>query len=234
MKRNIYILSLIAITLLASCNSKEKEDKVFARVSSSNNPAEMRAYIDQYFEEAPPGHIVKIRKNLRMWEEDSTAYANIKNTKDLATKVSLENEYISKFKESNHKAEISDMLAKDKKALEIQRVKEEKLAKYNKFKENVVDYIFSIGQNISGYYWGSLWAFGAPDDNGNGKGVYGNNIEAEKITYKLADNGDLQVKMGDTTFSINFMGDGIYVGDKYYPRSYAPKDYKDLKKKYFK
>lgn len=53
MKKLLY-LSMLAITILASCNSKEKEDKAFARVSTSNNPQEMRAYLDNYFEEASP------------------------------------------------------------------------------------------------------------------------------------------------------------------------------------
>ena len=39
MKKLLY-LSMLAITILASCNSKEKEDKAFARVSTSNNPQE--------------------------------------------------------------------------------------------------------------------------------------------------------------------------------------------------
>lgn len=94
MKKLLY-LSMLAITILASCNSKEKEDKAFARVSTSNNSQEMRAYLDNYFEEASPEHLVKIRKNLRVWVDDSTAYANICKTKDLATKISLENEYMS-------------------------------------------------------------------------------------------------------------------------------------------
>ena len=55
MKKLLY-LSMLAITILASCNSKEKEDKAFARVSTSNNPQEMRAYLDNYFEEASPEH----------------------------------------------------------------------------------------------------------------------------------------------------------------------------------
>lgn len=97
MKKLLY-LSMLAITILASCNSKEKEDKAFARVSTSNNPQEMRAYLDNYFEEASPEHLVKIRKNLRVWVDDSTAYANICKTKDLATKISLENEYMESSK----------------------------------------------------------------------------------------------------------------------------------------
>ena len=56
MKKLLY-LSMLAITILASCNSKEKEDKAFARVSTSNNPQEMRAYLDNYFEEASPEHL---------------------------------------------------------------------------------------------------------------------------------------------------------------------------------
>ena len=101
MKKLLY-LSMLAITILASCNSKENEDKAFARVSTSNNPQEMRAYLDNYFEEASPEHLVKIRKNLRVWVDDSTAYANICKTKDLATKISLENEYMEKFKDGGN------------------------------------------------------------------------------------------------------------------------------------
>lgn len=139
---------MLAITIMASCNSKEKEDKAFARVSISNDPQEMRAYLDNYFEEASPEHLVKIRKNLRVWVEDSTAYANICNTKDLATKISLENEYMEKFKESgNHKTEISNMLAKDKKAQEELELQAEKQAKYKELKDNVVDYIFNWGDD---------------------------------------------------------------------------------------
>ena len=96
MKKTAF-LSLIAIAVLASCNFKEKEDKAFARVSSSNNPTEMRTYLDKYFDDAPVEHLVKIRKNLRVWMEDSTAFANIQKAKDLETKISLENDYLSKF-----------------------------------------------------------------------------------------------------------------------------------------
>lgn len=218
MKKLLY-LSMLAITILASCNSKEKEDKAFARVSTSNNPQEMRAYLDNYFEEASPEHLVKIRKNLRVWVDDSTAYANICKTKDLATKISLENEYMEKFKDGgNHKTEISNMLAKDQKAKEELELKEQKAqeelelqaerqAKYKDFKDNVVDYIFGFGNEPVFVYW----AFSAPDINGCGKGVFINNLKSlkEKFTYKLADNGDLQVKSKNGSASITFLNDGL-------------------------
>lgn len=231
--KKIINFSLIAITFLASCNSKEKEDKVYARVSVSNDPTEMRAYLDQYFEDAPPEHLVRIRKNLRVWVEDSTAFANINNTKDLATKVSLESDYIAKFKDGNHKTEINDMLVKDQKALEAQRVQKEKLARYNDFKANVVDYIFAKDETYEDYFIG--WVFGTPDSNGNGKGVFMNNVSGkkEKFTYKLADNGDLQIKTKDAAVSISFMGEGLYRGSDYFRRKYDPEGYK-YAKKYFK
>lgn len=239
MKKLLY-LSMLAITILASCNSKEKEDKAFARVSTSNNPQEMRAYLDNYFEEASPEHLVKIRKNLRVWVDDSTAYANICKTKDLATKISLENEYMEKFKDGgNHKTEISNMLAKDKKAKEELELKEQKAqeelelqaerqAKYKDFKDNVVDYIFGFGNEPVFVYW----AFSAPDINGCGKGVFINNLKnlKEKFTYKLADNGDLQVKSKNGSASITFLNDGLYRGQDYFKRIYAPIDYKNCKK----
>lgn len=239
MKKLLY-LSMLAITILASCNSKEKEDKAFARVSTSNNPQEMRAYLDKYFEEASPEHLVKIRKNLRVWVDDSTAYANICKTKDLATKISLENEYMEKFKDGgNHKTEISNMLAKDKKAKEELELKEqkaqeelelqaEKQARYKDFKDNVVDYIFGFGNEPVFVYW----AFSAPDINGCGKGVFINNLKSlkEKFTYKLADNGDLQVKSKNGSASITFLNDGLYRGQDYFKRIYAPIDYKNCKK----
>ena len=239
MKKLLY-LSMLAITILASCNSKEKEDKAFARVSTSNNPQEMRAYLDNYFEEASPEHLVKIRKNLRVWVDDSTAYANICKTKDLATKISLENEYMEKFKDGgNHKTEISNMLAKDKKAEEELELKEQKAqeelelqaerqAKYKDFKDNVVDYIFGFGNEPVLVYW----AFSAPDINGCGKGVFINNLKSlkEKFTYKLADNGDLQVKSKNGSASITFLNDGLYRGQDYFKRIYAPIDYKNCKK----
>lgn len=225
MKKLLY-LSMLAITILASCNSKEKEDKAFARVSTSNNPQEMRAYLDNYFEEASPEHLVKIRKNLRVWVDDSTAYANICKTKDLATKISLENEYMEKFKDGgNHKTEISNMLAKDQKAKEELELKEQKAqeelelqaerqAKYKDFKDNVVDYIFGFGNEPVFVYW----AFSAPDINGCGKGVFINNLKSlkEKFTYKLADNGDLQVKSKNGSASITFLNDGLYRGQDYF------------------
>lgn len=231
---------MLAITILASCNSKEKEDKAFARVSTSNNPQEMRAYLDNYFEEASPEHLVKIRKNLRVWVDDSTAYANICKTKDLATKISLENEYMEKFKDGgNHKTEISNMLAKDKKVKEELELKEQKTqeelelqaerqAKYKDFKDNVVDYIFGFGNEPVFVYW----AFSAPDINGCGKGVFINNLKSlkEKFTYKLADNGDLQVKSKNGSASITFLNDGLYRGQDYFKRIYAPIDYKNCKK----
>lgn len=234
MKKLLY-LSMLAITILASCNSKEKEDKAFARVSTSNNPQEMRAYLDNYFEEASPEHLVKIRKNLRVWVDDSTAYANICKTKDLATKISLENEYMEKFKDGgNHKTEISNMLAKDQKAKEELELKEQKAqeelelqaerqAKYKDFKDNVVDYIFGFGNEPVFVYW----AFSAPDINGCGKGVFINNLKSlkEKFTYKLADNGDLQVKSKNGSASITFLNDGLYRGQDYFKRIYAPIDY---------
>lgn len=239
MKKLLY-LSMLAITILASCNSKEKEDKAFARVSTSNNPQEMRAYLDNYFEEASPEHLVKIRKNLRVWVNDSTAYANICKTKDLATKISLENEYMEKFKDGgNHKTEISNMLAKDQKAKEELELKEQKAqeelelqaerqAKYKDFKDNVVDYIFGFGNEPVFVYW----AFSAPDINGCGKGVFINNLKSlkEKFTYKLADNGDLQVKSKNGSASITFLNDGLYRGQDYFKRIYAPIDYKNCKK----
>ena len=239
MKKLLY-LSMLAITILASCNSKEKEDKAFARVSTSNNPQEMRAYLDNYFEEASPEHLVKIRKNLRVWVDDSTAYANICKTKDLATKISLENEYMEKFKDGgNHKTEISNMLAKDKKAKEELELKEQKAqeelelqaerqAKYKEFKDNVVDYIFGFGNEPVFVYW----AFSAPDINGCGKGVFINNLKSlkEKFTYKLADNGDLQVKSKNGSAGITFLNDGLYRGQDYFKRIYAPIDYKNCKK----
>lgn len=239
MKKLLY-LSMLAITILASCNSKEKEDKAFARVSTSNNPQEMRAYLDKYFEEASPEHLVKIRKNLRVWVDDSTAYANICKTKDLATKISLENEYMEKFKDGgNHKTEISNMLAKDNKAKEELELKEqkaqeelelqaEKQARYKEFKDNVVDYIFGFGNEPVFVYW----AFSAPDINGCGKGVFINNLKSlkEKFTYKLADNGDLQVKSKNGSASITFLNDGLYRGQDYFKRIYAPIDYKNCKK----
>ena len=239
MKKLLY-LSMLAITILASCNSKEKEDKAFARVSTSNNPQEMRAYLDNYFEEASPEHLVKIRKNLRVWVDDSTAYANICKTKDLSTKISLENEYMEKFKDGgNHKTEISNMLAKDKKAEEELELKEQKAqeelelqaerqAKYKDFKDNVVDYIFGFGNEPVFVYW----AFSAPDINGCGKGVFINNLKSlkEKFTYKLADNGDLQVKSKNGSASITFLNDGLYRGQDYFKRIYAPIDYKNCKK----
>ena len=239
MKKLLY-LSMLAITILASCNSKEKEDKAFARVSTSNNPQEMRAYLDNYFEEASPEHLVKIRKNLRVWVDDSTAYANICKTKDLATKISLENEYMEKFKDGgNHKTEISNMLAKDQKAKEELELKEhkaqeelelqaERQAKYKDFKDNVVDYIFGFGNEPVFVYW----AFSAPDINGCGKGVFINNLKSlkEKFTYKLADNGDLQVKSKNGSASITFLNDGLYRGQDYFKRIYAPIDYKNCKK----
>ena len=239
MKKLLY-LSMLAITILASCNSKEKEDKAFARVSTSNNPQEMRAYLDNYFEEASPEHLVKIRKNLRVWVDDSTAYANICKTKDLATKISLENEYMEKFKDGgNHKTEISNMLAKDQKAKEELELKEQKAqeelelqaerqAKYKDFKDNVVDYIFGFGNEPVFVYW----AFSAPDINGCGKGVFINNLKSlkEKSTYKLADNGDLQVKSKNGSASITFLNDGLYRGQDYFKRIYAPIDYKNCKK----
>lgn len=234
MKKLLY-LSMLAIAILASCNSKEKEDKAFARVSTSNNPQEMRAYLDNYFEEASPEHLVKIRKNLRVWVDDSTAYANICKTKDLATKISLENEYMEKFKDGgNHKTEISNMLAKDNKAKEELELKEqkaqeelelqaEKQARYKEFKDNVVDYIFGFGNEPVFVYW----AFSAPDINGCGKGVFINNLKSlkEKFTYKLADNGDLQVKSKNGSASITFLNDGLYRGQDYFKRIYAPIDY---------
>ena len=239
MKKLLY-LSMLAITILASCNSKEKEDKAFARVSTSNNPQEMRAYLENYFEEASPEHLVKIRKNLRVWVDDSTAYANICKTKDLATKISLENEYMEKFKDGgNHKTEISNMLAKDQKAKEELELKEQKAqeelelqaerqAKYKDFKDNVVDYIFGFGNEPVFVYW----AFSAPDINGCGKGVFINNLKSlkEKFTYKLADNGDLQVKSKNGSASITFLNDGLYRGQDYFKRIYAPIDYKNCKK----
>lgn len=239
MKKLLY-LSMLAITILASCNSKEKEDKAFARVSTSNNPQEMRAYLDNYFEEASPEHLVKIRKNLRVWVDDSTAYANICKTKDLATKISLENEYMEKFKDGgNHKTEISNMLAKDQKAKEELELKEQKAqeelelqaerqAKYKDFKDNVVDYIFGFGNEPVFVYW----TFSAPDINGCGKGVFINNLKSlkEKFTYKLADNGDLQVKSKNGSASITFLNDGLYRGQDYFKRIYAPIDYKNCKK----
>ncbi|MEI3068575.1 MAG: hypothetical protein V8T23_03370 [Prevotella sp.] len=239
MKKLLY-LSMLAITILASCNSKEKEDKAFARVSTSNNPQEMRAYLDNYFEEASPEHLVKIRKNLRVWVDDSTAYANICKTKDLATKISLENEYMEKFKDGgNHKTEISNMLAKDQKAKEELELKEQKAqeelelqaerqAKYKDFKDNVVDYIFGFGNEPVFVYW----AFSAPDINGCGKGVFINNLKSlkEKFTYKLADNEDLQVKSKNGSASITFLNDGLYRGQDYFKRIYAPIDYKNCKK----
>ena len=239
MKKLLY-LSMLAITILASCNSKETEDKAFARVSTTNNPQEMRAYLDNYFEEASPEHLVKIRKNLRVWVDDSTAYANICKTKDLATKISLENEYMEKFKDGgNHKTEISNMLAKDQKAKEELELKEQKAqeelelqaerqAKYKDFKDNVVDYIFGFGNEPVFVYW----AFSAPDINGCGKGVFINNLKSlkEKFTYKLADNGDLQVKSKNGSASITFLNDGLYRGQDYFKRIYAPIDYKNCKK----
>lgn len=239
MKKLLY-LSMLAIAILASCNSKEKEDKAFARVSTSNNPQEMRAYLDNYFEEASPEHLVKIRKNLRVWVDDSTAYANICKTKDLATKISLENEYMEKFKDGgNHKTEISNMLAKDNKAKEELELKEqkaqeelelqaEKQARYKEFKDNVVDYIFGFGNEPVFVYW----AFSAPDINGCGKGVFINNLKSlkEKFTYKLADNGDLQVKSKNGSASITFLNEGLYRGQDYFKRIYAPIDYKNCKK----
>lgn len=239
MKKLLY-LSMLTITILASCNSKEKEDKAFARVSTSNNPQEMRAYLDNYFEEASPEHLVKIRKNLRVWVDDSTAYANICKTKDLATKISLENEYMEKFKDGgNHKTEISNMLAKDNKTKEELELKEqkaqeelelqaEKQARYKDFKDNVVDYIFGFGNEPVFVYW----AFSAPDINGCGKGVFINNLKSlkEKFTYKLADNGDLQVKSKNGSASITFLNDGLYRGQDYFKRIYAPIDYKNCKK----
>lgn len=232
MKRIIFLM-MIAIVLLASCDSKEKEDKAFARVSSSNNPTEMREYLDKYFEDAPAEHLVKIRKNLRVWTEDSTAFANISSAKDLTTKISLETDYLSKFPEGNHKTEINDMLVKDQKNLEVQKVNEEKQERYNHFKENVVDYIFAKDNTYEGYFIG--WVFGAPDKNGNGKGVFMNNVAGKtwKLTYKLADNGDLQIKSKAGTVSINFMDNGLYRGDEYFQRKYDPEGYK-FAKKYFK
>lgn len=226
MKKTAF-LSLIAIAVLASCNVKEKEDKAFARVSTSNNPAEMRTYLDKYFDDAPVEHLVKIRKNLRVWMEDSTAFANIQKAKDLETKISLENDYLSKFEDGNHKTEISDMLAQDSKTLE-------RLSRYNYFKENVVDYVFYDPDSRLNEFIG--WAFGAPDDNGNGKGVFINNFIdiKERFTYKLADNGDLQLKAKDGSgTSINFRGDGLYREDVYFRRRYNPGDYKFCSK-YFK
>lgn len=200
----------------------------------------MRAYLDNYFEEASPEHLVKIRKNLRVWVDDSTAYANICKTKDLATKISLENEYMEKFKDGgNHKTEISNMLAKDQKAKEELELKEQKAqeelelqaerqAKYKDFKDNVVDYIFGFGNEPVFVYW----AFSAPDINGCGKGVFINNLKSlkEKFTYKLADNGDLQVKSKNGSASITFLNDGLYRGQDYFKRIYAPIDYKNCKK----
>lgn len=227
MKRLLY-LSMLAIPIWISCNSKEKEDKAFARVSTSNNPQEMRAYLDKYFEDASPEHLVKMRKNLRVWVDDSTAYANICKTKDLATKISLENDYMEKFKDGgNHKTEISDMLAKDKKAMEELELQAEKQAKYREFKENVVDYTFS---NDAELFVG--WVFSAPDVNGCGKGVFINNYSGlkEKFSYKLADNGDLQVKSKNGSVSITFLKDGLYRGNEYFKRQYSPSDYKFCKK----
>ena len=52
----------------------------------------------------------------------------------------------------------------------------------------------------------------------------------EKFTYKLADNGDLQVKSKSGSASITFLNDGLYRGDDYFKRIYAPSYYKGCKK----
>ena len=126
------------------------------------------------------------------------------------------------------------MLAQDSKALEDQKVKEERLSRYNDFKENVVDYVFYKPDSPLNEFIG--WIFGAPDDNGNGKGIFINNFSGtkERFTYKLADNGDLQIKFKDGSgTSINFRGDGLYREDVYFTRRYDPDDYKSCSK-YFK
>ena len=104
----------------------------------------------------------------------------------------------------------------------------ERQAKYKEFKDNVVDYIFGFGNEPVFVYW----AFSAPDINGCGKGVFINNLKSlkEKFTYKLADNGDLQVKSNNGSASITFLNDGLYRGQDYFKRIYAPIDYKNCKK----
>ena len=123
------------------------------------------------------------------------------------------------------------MLAKDKKAKEELELKEqkaqeelellaEKQAKYKEFKENVVDYIFNFGNDET---VNVAWVFSAPDVNGCGKGVFINNFNGlkEKFTYKLADNGDLQIKSKSGSASITFLNDGLYRGKDYFKRIYA-------------
>ena len=51
-----------------------------------------------------------------------------------------------------------------------------------------------------------------------------------KFTYKLADNVDLQVKSKSGSASITFLNDGLYRGDDYFKRIYAPSYYKGCKK----
>ena len=62
--------------------------------------------------------------------------------------------------------------------------------------------------------------------------VFINNFNGlkEKFTYKLADNGDLQVKSKNGSASITFLNDGLYRGQDYFKRIYAPIDYKNCKK----
>lgn len=225
-----FFMAATVMLLAASCNSKEKEETVYGRVSKSNNMNELRTYIYDYSDDAPAEHIAKVRNLLKELVADSTAYANIKKTKNVKDRVTLEEGYLEKFENGQHKREVDSLFEKDRKALSKAKEAEELRLKSDFYSNFLVGYVYTRSDyQMLGY------VFGKPDSEGKGRGAFIDEVNGftEKFRYEISlyfDEVEVTPVSGGAIQPVSFTSRGIVVDGRLYIGKRDAQIYNQLKK----
>ncbi len=225
-----FFMAATVMLLAASCNSKEKEETVYGRVSKSTNMNELRAYIYDYSDDAPAEHIAKVRNLLKELVADSTAYANIKKTKNAKARMTMEGDYLEKFENGQHKREVDSLFEIDRKAVSEAADAEERHIRFELFSAYLVGYVYTRSDyQMNGY------VFGKPNSEGKGRGAYidEENGFSEKFRYEISpifDQVEVTPVSGGASQTVSFASQGIVVDGCLYVGKRNAQIYNQLKK----
>ncbi len=226
-----FFMAATVMLLAAGCNSKEKEETVYGRVSKSTNKNELRAYIYNYSDEAPAEHLAKVRNLLKELVADSTAYANIKKTTNAKERMALEGEYLEKFENGQHKREIDSLFEVDQKAVKAAAEADERKMRSQVFSGvYLVDCVYTRSENqMCGY------VFGKSNSEGKGRGAFIDEKDGfvEKFRYEISavpDELEITPVDGGESQTVSFTVQGIVVDGFLYVRMNGAQIYNQVKK----
>ena len=172
MKQRKNIIVVFATFLcLTSCTDKVKQ--AFEESVDSHQLSQLRQFIANN-NQANPALLDSARVLLALWEEDSTAYAQLKQEENVLERYQLEQNYMSKYEDGIYFDSVYAMLNTDEsiaqEIIEKQKALSQHLEKYRKLVENNIFYRSDDGVR-------RVLVMSVPDESGKGIGIYTSVIE---------------------------------------------------------